>query len=224
MKIYDRVEEYVETPDDVGEYKMPEAYDMVENVNQEKRFSVAMQRYKDPEAKDKMNPFAEHEAWEEHQIGNATYLKQTPTSFSMISLSVTYGLSLYILEETDMEEHYVLVPGKSKLRFGSKDKKPSSDEYQYVFEDTIDFVKSSVIEGTQPEDDSDKEDIEAKDILKRELQVSVVTGHRTCSPYVMCSLFFCCDRSIEHCLLFLAAAYIPERFMLISSLLTILLF
>jgi len=129
-----------------------------------------------------MNPFAEQEAWEEHQIG------------------------------------------KSKLQFGSKDKKPSSDEYQYVFEDTIDFVKSSVIEGTQPEDDSDKEDIEAKDILKRELQVSVVTGHRTCSPYVMCSLFFCCDRSIEHCVLFLAAAYIPERFMLISSLLTILLF
>ncbi|CAD6238916.1 unnamed protein product [Miscanthus lutarioriparius] len=128
MKIYDRVKEYVETPDDVGEYKMPEAYDMDENVNQEKRFSVAMQRYKDPEAKDKMNPFAEQEAWEEHQIG------------------------------------------KSKLQFGSKDKKPSSDEYQYVFEDTIDFVKSSVIEGTQPEDDSDKEDIEAKDILKRELQ------------------------------------------------------
>ncbi|CAD6232081.1 unnamed protein product [Miscanthus lutarioriparius] len=128
MKIYDRVEEYVETPDDVGEYKMPEAYDMVENVNQEKRFFVAMQRYKDPEAKDKMNPFAEQEAWEEHQIG------------------------------------------KSKLQFGSKDKKPSSDEYQYVFEDTIDFVKSSVIEGTQPEDDSNKEDIKAKDILKRELQ------------------------------------------------------
>jgi hypothetical protein len=47
---------------------------------------------RDPEAKDKMNPFAEQEAWEEHQIGNAAYLKQTPTSFSMISLSVTYGL------------------------------------------------------------------------------------------------------------------------------------
>ena len=28
------------------QYKMPEAYDMGENVNQEKRFSVAMQRYK----------------------------------------------------------------------------------------------------------------------------------------------------------------------------------
>jgi len=69
-----------------------------------------------------------------------------------------------------MEQNYVLVPGKSKLQFGSKDRKRSSDDYQYVFEDSIDFVKSSVIEGTQPEDDSDQEDIDAKDILKRELQ------------------------------------------------------
>lgn len=45
---------------------------------------------RDPEAKDKMNPFAEQEAWEEHQIGNAIHLRQTPTSF--ISLTVTYGL------------------------------------------------------------------------------------------------------------------------------------
>ncbi|CAL5006930.1 unnamed protein product [Urochloa decumbens] len=128
QKLYNLVKEHVESADDVGEYKMPEAYDMGENVNQEKRFSVAMQRYKDPEAKDKMNPFAEQEAWEEHQIG------------------------------------------KSKLQFGSKDRKRSSDDYQYVFEDSIDFVKSSVIEGTQPEGDSDQEDIDAKDILKRELQ------------------------------------------------------
>ncbi|VAI11416.1 unnamed protein product [Triticum turgidum subsp. durum] len=127
-KIYDLVKEHVESADDVAEYKMPEAYDMGEGVNQEKRFSVAMQRYKDPEGKDKMNPFAEQEAWEEHQIG------------------------------------------KSKLEFGSKDRKRSSNEYQFVFDDQIDFVKSSVIEGTQFEDDSDQETIDAKDILKRELQ------------------------------------------------------
>uniref|UniRef100_N1QS31 RNA helicase n=1 Tax=Aegilops tauschii TaxID=37682 RepID=N1QS31_AEGTA len=127
-KIYDLVKDHVESADDVDEYKMPEAYDMGEGVNQEKRFSVAMQRYKDPEGKDKMNPFAEQEAWEEHQIG------------------------------------------KSKLEFGSKDRNRSSNEYQFVFDDQIDFVKSSVIEGTQFEDDSDQETIDAKDILKRELQ------------------------------------------------------
>ncbi|KAG8087095.1 hypothetical protein GUJ93_ZPchr0010g9756 [Zizania palustris] len=127
-KIYDLVKEHVEGADDAAEYKMPEAYDMGESINQEKRFSVAMQRYKDPEAKDKMNPFAEQEAWEEHQIG------------------------------------------KSKLQFGSKDRKRSSDDYQYVFEDGIDFVKSSVIEGTKLEEDSDQEDADEKDMLKRELQ------------------------------------------------------
>ncbi|KAL5231001.1 hypothetical protein ABZP36_029777 [Zizania latifolia] len=127
-KIYDLVKEHVESADDAAEYKMPEAYDMGESINQEKRFSVAMQRYKDPEAKDKMNPFAEQEAWEEHQIG------------------------------------------KSKLQFGSKDRKRSSDDYQYVFEDGIDFVKSSVIEGTKLEEDSDQEDADEKDMLKRELQ------------------------------------------------------
>lgn len=102
---------------------MPDAYDLDGGVNQEKRFSVAVQRYRlvmlreiavtvslahgvlhdrtlvlegqfsllrklmtiqgihrklilfhfdhsrDPEAAEKMNPFAEQEAWEEHQIG-----------------------------------------------------------------------------------------------------------------------------------------------------------
>ncbi|KAK3121479.1 hypothetical protein QOZ80_8BG0654080 [Eleusine coracana subsp. coracana] len=127
-KIYDLVKDHVKSDDDVGEYKMPDAYDVGENVNQEKRFSVALQRYKDPDAKDKMNPFAEQEAWEEHQIG------------------------------------------KSKLQFGSKDRKRSSDDYQYVFEDSIDFVKSSVIEGTQDDNDLDEEGVDAKDMLKRELQ------------------------------------------------------
>ncbi|KAF0900638.1 hypothetical protein E2562_033521 [Oryza meyeriana var. granulata] len=127
-KIYELVKDHVESADDVAEYKMPEAYDMGDSVNQEKRFSVAMQRYRDPEARDKMNPFAEQEAWEEHQIG------------------------------------------KSKLQFGSKDRKRSSDDYQYVFEDGIDFVKSSVIEGTQHEEGSDQEAADEKDMLKRELQ------------------------------------------------------
>ncbi|RZB65548.1 Pre-mRNA-splicing factor ATP-dependent RNA helicase DEAH1, partial [Glycine soja] len=59
----------------------------------------------DLNAEDKMNPFVEQEAWEEHQIGKAT------------------------------------------LKFGSKNKKQVSDDYQYVFEDQIDFIKASVMEG-----------------------------------------------------------------------------
>ncbi|RVW31701.1 Pre-mRNA-splicing factor ATP-dependent RNA helicase DEAH1 [Vitis vinifera] len=50
------------------QYRMPDAYDQEGGVNQEKRFSVALQRYRDSSANDKMNPFAEQEAWEEHQM------------------------------------------------------------------------------------------------------------------------------------------------------------
>ncbi|KAH0969671.1 hypothetical protein GBA52_028463 [Prunus armeniaca] len=58
-----------------------------------------------------MNPFAEQEAWEDHQIGKAT------------------------------------------LKFGSKNKKQISDEYQFVFEDQIDFIKASVMDGDEFDDD-----------------------------------------------------------------------
>lgn len=48
------------------EYRMPEAYDDQQaGVNQEKRFSVARQRYNDPNAE-------KEEAWEKHQIRKAT--------------------------------------------------------------------------------------------------------------------------------------------------------
>ncbi|KAH1246480.1 Pre-mRNA-splicing factor ATP-dependent RNA helicase DEAH1 [Glycine max] len=104
-EIYELVKKRSEEADNANEYRMPEAYDQEGGVNQEKRFSVAMQRYRDLNAEDKMNPFAEQEAWEEHQIGKAT------------------------------------------LKFGSKNKKQVSDDYQYVFEDQIDFIKASVMEG-----------------------------------------------------------------------------
>ncbi|XP_020225788.1 pre-mRNA-splicing factor ATP-dependent RNA helicase DEAH1 [Cajanus cajan] len=104
-EIYELVKKRSEEADNVNEYRMPEAYDQEGVVNQEKRFSVAMQRYRDPNAEEKMNPFAEQEAWEEHQIGKAT------------------------------------------LKYGSKNKKQVSDDYQYVFEDQIDFIKASVMDG-----------------------------------------------------------------------------
>ncbi|KAL6962428.1 Pre-mRNA-splicing factor ATP-dependent RNA helicase DEAH1, partial [Sarracenia purpurea var. burkii] len=90
---------------------MPEAYDQEGVVNQEKRFAVALERYRDTNAGDKMNPFAEQEAWEDHQIGKAT------------------------------------------LKFGSKDKKQKSEDYQFVFEDQIDFIKASVMDGDNFEDE-----------------------------------------------------------------------
>ncbi|KAK3028026.1 hypothetical protein RJ639_038747 [Escallonia herrerae] len=71
-QIYDLVKKRSEEDDNVTEYRMPTAYDQEGGVNQEKRFAVAMERYRDQNAGDKMNPFAEQEAWEDHQIGKAT--------------------------------------------------------------------------------------------------------------------------------------------------------
>jgi pre-mRNA-splicing factor ATP-dependent RNA helicase DHX16 len=59
-----------------------------------------------------MNPFAEQEAWEDHQIGKAT------------------------------------------LKFGAKNKQ-ASDDYQFVFEDQINFIKESVMAGENYEDAMD---------------------------------------------------------------------
>ncbi|KAH6755790.1 RNA helicase family protein [Perilla frutescens var. hirtella] len=111
-QIYELVKKRTEESDYTDEYRIPEAYDQEGGVNQEKRFSVALQRYRDPAAEEKMNPFAEQEAWEEHQIGKAT------------------------------------------LKFGSKDKKKKHDDYEFVFEDQIDFIKATVLEGENVEQDS----------------------------------------------------------------------
>ncbi|OMO84112.1 hypothetical protein COLO4_22215 [Corchorus olitorius] len=110
-EIYELVKKRSEEDEDMGEYKMPDAYDQEGGVNQEKRFAVAVQRYRDPTAGDKMNPFAEQEAWEDHQIGKAT------------------------------------------LKFGSKNKKQMADDYQFVFEDQIEFIKASVMDGDKFDSD-----------------------------------------------------------------------
>jgi pre-mRNA-splicing factor ATP-dependent RNA helicase DHX16 len=78
-----------------------------------------------------MNPFAEQEAWEDHQIGKAT------------------------------------------LKFGAKNKQ-ASDDYQFVFEDQINFIKESVMAGENYEDAMDakqrSQDLAEKTALE-ELQV-----------------------------------------------------
>lgn len=117
-----------EDASEMNEYKMPDAYDVDGGVNQEKRFSVALQRYRDGgESGGKMNPFAEQDAWENHQIGKAT------------------------------------------LKFGSKDKKENADNYEFVFEDQIDFIKASVMEGDKFEDElaESLEESKAKSALEK---------------------------------------------------------
>ncbi|RCV17890.1 hypothetical protein SETIT_3G256300v2, partial [Setaria italica] len=61
---------------------------------------------------------------------------------------------------------------KSHLQFGAKDRGHASDEYELVFDDAIEFVKSLAMAGTEPEDDTDElaEEIDAKVMLQMELQ------------------------------------------------------
>ncbi|KZV21698.1 hypothetical protein F511_02856 [Dorcoceras hygrometricum] len=111
-EIYELVKKRTEESEDTNEYRIPDAYDMEGGVNQEKRFAVAMQRYRDPTAEEKMNPFAEQEAWEEHQIGKAT------------------------------------------LKFGSKNRKEKHDDFDFVFEDQIEFIQAAVMDGVNVEQNS----------------------------------------------------------------------
>ncbi|KAL6563357.1 Pre-mRNA-splicing factor ATP-dependent RNA helicase DEAH1 [Orobanche hederae] len=104
-QIFDLVKRRTEESDYTNEYRMPEAYDQDGGVNKKQRFAVALQRYRDPAAEEKMNPFAEQDAWEDHQIGKAT------------------------------------------LKYGSKDKNQKHDDYEFVFEDQIDFIKAIVMDG-----------------------------------------------------------------------------
>ncbi|MCO5581002.1 hypothetical protein L7F22_034878 [Adiantum nelumboides] len=99
-----------EDVDTFEEYRMCEAYDKEGKVKQDRCFALAMEHYKDVDGEtEKMNPFAEQEAWEEHQIG------------------------------------------KAQLKFGAVNKK-KKDDYDYVFEDNIEFIKANLLDGHMHED------------------------------------------------------------------------
>ncbi|KAK2658288.1 hypothetical protein Ddye_004821 [Dipteronia dyeriana] len=124
-EIYDLVMKRTEDVDTMSEYRMPEAYDQDGRVDQEKRFAVNLQRYSLETAGEKMNPFAEQEAWEEHQMG------------------------------------------KAAMKYGSKNKKQMSDDYQFLFEDQIKFIKASVIDG-------DKFDVLPGEVLEKSMEKSAL--------------------------------------------------
>lgn len=109
--VYELAKQRAKDIDNIVEYKMPEAYDKEGGVQQDRRFAVALQRYKDPDGEEeKVNPFAEQEAWEEHQIGKAT------------------------------------------LKFGAVNRKKQESDYEYVFEDQIEFIKADLLEGHKYQD------------------------------------------------------------------------
>ncbi|XP_057814918.2 pre-mRNA-splicing factor ATP-dependent RNA helicase DEAH1 isoform X2 [Cryptomeria japonica] len=120
--VYELAKQRAKDLDNIVEYRMPEAYDEDGKVKQEKRFAVAIQRYRDTGSEDKVNPFAEQEAWEQHQIGKAT------------------------------------------LKFGALDKTKPQEDYEYVFEDQIEFIKELVLDADEVEGDDFEKDSRTKTI------------------------------------------------------------
>lgn len=109
-RVYELAKQRAKDLDNIVEYRMPEAYDKEGAVKQDKRFAVALERYRDTETEEKANPFAEQEAWEEYQIGKAT------------------------------------------MKFGAVDREKKQSDYEYVFEDQIDFIKADLLEGFNDQD------------------------------------------------------------------------
>ena len=85
-------------------------------------FFLLIVPYRDQGAADKMNPFAEQEAWEEHQIGE---LK--------ISILFVHHLIKILLCDQYSNSEIIAFAGKATMKYGSKNKKQISDDYQYVY-------------------------------------------------------------------------------------------
>ncbi|XP_065005349.1 pre-mRNA-splicing factor ATP-dependent RNA helicase DEAH1-like isoform X3 [Musa acuminata AAA Group] len=58
----------------------------------------------------------------------------------------------------EQEEWENYQSGKANLKYGSKDKKQASADYQYVFEHGVDFIKESIMDGVNYEDEMPSED------------------------------------------------------------------
>ncbi|CAL9155851.1 unnamed protein product, partial [Musa hybrid cultivar] len=58
----------------------------------------------------------------------------------------------------EQEEWENYQSGKANLKYGSKDKKQASADYQYVFEDGVDFIKESIMDGVNYKDEMPSED------------------------------------------------------------------
>ncbi|CAN6328405.1 unnamed protein product [Urochloa humidicola] len=79
------------------------------------------------------------------------------------------GKGRKLSEQESWEEQQIR---KSHLQFGAKDRGHAGDDYELVFEDAVEFVKSAAMAGSEPEDEADElaEEIDAKAMLQRELQ------------------------------------------------------
>lgn len=78
-----------------------------------------------------MNPFAEQEAWEEHQIGKLSLLFFFTWFSFWFLFFVFWAVScMDFVSSCSSNVGGVIIAGKATLKYGSKNKKQISDEYQ----------------------------------------------------------------------------------------------
>ncbi|CAI9101453.1 OLC1v1038783C1 [Oldenlandia corymbosa var. corymbosa] len=145
--------------DEIQEYRIPEAYDQDGAVSQSKRFAAALKRYRDTNVSDRMNPAAEQQAWEEHNIRKGTLTfgskdrKQNSDEYQFVFVDQVQFVKAAVMDGSDIEEE-PLVEDLQKtaaktLADKLQDDRKSLPVYQYKNQllDAIDQYQVLVIMG-----------------------------------------------------------------------------
>ncbi|GBG58980.1 hypothetical protein CBR_g24329 [Chara braunii] len=156
-KVYElaaqRAEKEVEK---VREYRIPDAYDNEGKVDQEGRFAALMRRYKDPEEEEEEDGGGEKGGrGKKGGAGGAGGRKSRRS------------------EQEAWEEHQI---AKATMKFGAADKKDSAgksneEEYDYVFDDQIEFIKESIMAGSDGREEGGEEG-EGEEERERSMRLS----------------------------------------------------
>eukprot|EP00958_Prasinococcus_capsulatus_P027551 scaffold5640_cov328-Prasinococcus_capsulatus_cf.AAC.6 len=133
--------ERVKDVDDVVRYQMPTAYDDTsKGPRQDERWKVAYERYREKDGNEQDgNPFAEQELLEQQQLQKAQVRPPAPAPRPVGRNPSCRGLAWV------------------QVAFGTRDRIAASEqarasEFEYVFEDEIDFVRDEMIKGENVEE------------------------------------------------------------------------
>ncbi|KQK06502.1 pre-mRNA-splicing factor ATP-dependent RNA helicase DEAH1-like [Brachypodium distachyon] len=139
-EIYKLVTDRVGKDEDAGDcYRMPEAYDAVANVDQEKRWAAARRRYEDPaEAREgKRSSLSEQEAWEEQQIrksrlqfGSSDHGQRDDGYELVLDDRVDFVKSTALSPDDEMEELAEAIDAKVTLQRELQDERKNLPVYK----------------------------------------------------------------------------------------------
>jgi len=101
---------------------MPEAYDKADRVSRNKRFVVALKRYKDVEAENKVYKVTEKEDWLKQQMNKATLKfgatskKKAPNDYEYVFEDDQIHFATLAKDKVDKDANYM----KKKIKISAK--------------------------------------------------------------------------------------------------------